>query len=870
MKSLAFTATRVFACATVFCLFLGAPCCLGQQDLAGTPGTAATSDEPTPSAGTEGIVEESASDGLRINRALANSSWREAIDLIVSLLRRAPDRSADVVEAANHAFAGNLNEVAQKEVGFLTTEEDCKDLDKEMGELTKDLKTSELRELARTQAGFRRLDYLDRIAQVRAEVYSRVRLSLLDTSGAPTDAKRNDVVTMFESLVGRDSVYTGEDHLSPGAAVLHAEAALLATPWLDKKQDALAVLQKARMLNPTPEVLDQIADLERKLRSLSTSAPTTIVAQPPANAWEKALRYWQDYGQPWADWGWNLLQENLRLVIGVVVALGLLWLLPLLVINHKTAHGDIVASMYKANVTWFGILGYLYYLFSRPREGRQKEEQQKEGQQKEGAEKEKSEKGKPWWTGLTRIFRWSKQEAGDEHSNISCSFCKKPIDRIKDYESQKFDECPHCHGKIEPLFELESYLKYLVTQVEESVGKRRRRRPVDAANSEAMSKLLQGTYNTAVRRRATDIHIRRDDNGASVRLRVDGVLADAMEVPPSIATNFLSAIKVHARGIDPTNHTTPQDGRDHIDAEGTHLDVRIACNPNPRQQGETIAMRLLDKRRIMLGLADLGFEGANLKNFEEVLHKPHGLILVTGRTGSGKSTTLYVALQQINTGERNIVTIEDPVEYELQGLNQMEINERKGFTFATALRSVLRMDPDVIVVGESRDAETAAMAVDAAVTGHLVFTTLHNEDTAAAISRLADLGVSGKRYASALELIVAQRLVRIICAQCKEPYQPEDAKLEMLGITRYKSVIKFMTGKGCPACNYTGYYGRKAILEILKPDDEMRELMERETSPQVLRDRARRKGMKLLREEAIMKIVAGQTTVDEVLRTTDD
>jgi general secretion pathway protein E len=461
-----------------------------------------------------------------------------------------------------------------------------------------------------------------------------------------------------------------------------------------------------------------------------------------------------------------------------------------------------------------------------------------------------------------------KKKAAQKTSNISCPFCKKPVDLIDDYQTLKFDECPHCHGSIDPLFEPENYLQILIDHLVEATKKRRKKQLSDMAGSQAMAALLRAMYQIAVHRRATDIHIERDENGGEVRFRIDGMLADAMKLPAPVALAFLSSIKVQAN-LDITNHTTPQDGRYQMEVEGTELDIRISCSPS--SQGEILFMRLLDKQRVLIKPAVLGFEGKNLEYFEEAIRKPHGLILVTGPTGSGKSTTLYVALHQINTGERNILTIEDPVEYQMEGLKQMQVNPDRNFSFATGLRSILRQDPDVIMVGEIRDSETANMAIDAAVTGHLVFSTLHTMDTASTISRLADLGVAPKRYASALEIIIAQRLVRLICPHCKQPHVPDDAQLERLDILKWKNSIKFMAGTGCQTCNFTGYYGRRAILEILKPDEDLRELMERDTSPQAIREAAQRsKKMRLLRQDGVLRIVAGQTTVEEVLRATED
>ncbi|NQU43496.1 type II/IV secretion system protein [bacterium] len=542
-------------------------------------------------------------------------------------------------------------------------------------------------------------------------------------------------------------------------------------------------------------------------------------------------------------------------IVALILFVG--WEVPIFAIHQQAKADDKLAWLHQTRVEKWGLVGYLGYWRIRWRH--------RKGE--ESSAFFESESLKPKNPGRRKTGSLLSRKKSSE---AACPSCSNALDNLGDYEADlRFNRCPHCGTEIEPRFSFSVYIGEVERELSEAAGKgkrKRRRSSDDLAESQVMSRLLRGMYHMACHYRATDIHIERTEHGASVQFRVDGMLGDAFEVPRSLAAPFLSSIKVQA-ALDITNHTTPQDGRYQMKIGATNYDVRINCAPTT-SSGEILFMRLLDKRNVELKPADLGFQGKNLEYFEEAIRRPHGLILVTGPTGSGKSTTLYVALNQINTGERNIVTIEDPVEYQIPGLKQMQVMPEKKFTFATGLRSMLRQDPDVIMVGEIRDQETANMAVDAASTGHLVFTTLHTMDTTGAISRLNDLGVPSKRYSSALELIAAQRLVRVVCADCKQPYQPSEEELTRLGVTRIKKTIQFVRGQGCPTCNYTGYYGRRVILEMLRPAEEMRSLLEHETRPQVLKDYARRNGMRTLREEGILAAVAGKTTIEEIIRTT--
>ncbi|MCX7719496.1 MAG: GspE/PulE family protein, partial [Candidatus Sumerlaeaceae bacterium] len=315
-----------------------------------------------------------------------------------------------------------------------------------------------------------------------------------------------------------------------------------------------------------------------------------------------------------------------------------------------------------------------------------------------------------------------------------------------------------------------------------------------------------------------------------------------------------------------TERRAPQDVKINLFIDKQDLDLRI--NTSPAAMGEKVTIRILNPRNVAVDPTRLGLESENLEKFERCIRRPHGLFIVTGPSGSGKSTTLYVALNEINTGDKNIITLEDPIEYQLKGLNQMQVNPAANFTFATGLRSILRQDPDVIMVGEIRDRETADIAVEAAMTGHLVLTTLHTIDAPTAFGRLADLGVESKRFSQAIIAIVAQRLVRTICCDCKKAYKPKKSDIDLLGIATQTKDFTFIHGAGCENCMNTGFHGRIGIFEFLMPDDTMREMLETNATVSVIRELARRTGYRTLREEGILKIMQGVTTVEEVIRVT--
>ena len=321
-------------------------------------------------------------------------------------------------------------------------------------------------------------------------------------------------------------------------------------------------------------------------------------------------------------------------------------------------------------------------------------------------------------------------------------------------------------------------------------------------------------------------------------------------------------------GLNIAEKRLPQDGRIRIKIAGRDIDIRLSTLPTAF--GERIVMRLLDRSQVMLQLEELGFSPENLKTMYELIHHSHGIILVTGPTGSGKTTTLYAALQKINTPDKNIITIEDPIEYQLPGIGQIQVNPKINLTFANGLRSIVRQDPDVILVGEIRDTETAEIAIQASLTGHLVFSTLHTNDAPSAITRLIDMGIEPFLISSSVLAILAQRLVRVLCDECKEPDNPSPELIRSLGGERWMEGAKFYRAVGCPKCLNTGYVGRTGIYELLLVDDDIRQMINRRADSNEIKQLAREKGMLTLREDAMRKASQGITSIAEVMRVTQE
>ena len=369
-----------------------------------------------------------------------------------------------------------------------------------------------------------------------------------------------------------------------------------------------------------------------------------------------------------------------------------------------------------------------------------------------------------------------------------------------------------------------------------------------------------------VKDRASDIHIEPNERGLLIRFRIDGMLHDNRILPNKIKAAIISRVKILAK-MDIAERRLPQDGRFQVKFGSREVDLRVSTIPTVF--GEKVVLRILDKSKGLIELKNLGFLAEQLDQFKSIILKSYGIILLTGPTGSGKTTTLYAALNKVNSNEKNIITVEDPVEYKLNRVNQIQILPKIDLTFANALRSILRQDPDVIMVGEIRDSETAQIAVQAALTGHLVFSTLHTNDAASALTRLLDMGIEPFLISSSVIGVIAQRLVRVICEKCKEEYIPGEDILYGLKIKdrlNNDSKIKLYRGKGCSSCKNTGYYGRISIYELIVLDEEIRSLIVTKASSNVINNLAIKNGMKTLKDSGMEKVLQGITTIEEVLR----
>jgi len=386
----------------------------------------------------------------------------------------------------------------------------------------------------------------------------------------------------------------------------------------------------------------------------------------------------------------------------------------------------------------------------------------------------------------------------------------------------------------------------------------------DLSEDASIIKFVNQILNQAVRDRATDIHIEPYENELKVRFRIDGVLYDA-NIPPTIKhfqSALVSRIKIMA-DLNIAERRLPQDGRMKIKIENEEVDMRVSILPTPF--GESVDLRIL-KSGVLWDIERLGFFKDDMKLLEDLIKRPHGIIFVTGPTGSGKTTTLYACLNKINKHDKKIITIEDPIEYQINNVTQIQIHPKIGLTFAQGLRSMLRHDPDIMMVGEVRDFETAEITIRFALTGHLVFSTIHTNDAAGGVTRLLDMGIEPYLVSSSVECFVAQRLVRLICDNCKREAKPSQAILEEVGLK--KAIGKIYEGAGCDKCKFTGYRGRTAIFELLIIDDEIRQMILKRTSSNEIKKLAVSKGMKTLRDDGLHKVMEGLTTVAEVIRVT--
>ncbi len=448
------------------------------------------------------------------------------------------------------------------------------------------------------------------------------------------------------------------------------------------------------------------------------------------------------------------------------------------------------------------------------------------------------------------------------------------IDRIK----------TKCKCDIEPVFATKDSIKTAINQyygtsgtLEEVIGKIDARsmglkegeeidirRLKDVVKETPVVKIVNFLISQAVQEKASDIHIEPEQDRLMVRYRVDGILHDAPNPPKYLQPAVISRIKILAN-MDIAETRAPQDGRFNVKVEGKDIDIRVSVFPTVN--GENVVLRLLDKTTALFSLSQLGFSTETLKRYEALIRSPYGIILVTGPTGSGKTTTLYSSLNIINSPEKNIITIEDPVEYQLPLIRQSQVNPKANLTFASGLRSILRQDPDIIMVGEIRDVETAEISVQAALTGHLVFSTLHTNDATGALSRLTDMGVEAFLISSSVAGILAQRLVRKICENCKEPHKPPPEILKKLEF-KGNAPSTFYKGKGCKKCKSTGYKGRIGIFELLLMNDKIRDLVVKQASSSEIKQEAVKEGMVTMMEDGLEKVRNGVTTLEEVLQVT--
>lgn len=425
------------------------------------------------------------------------------------------------------------------------------------------------------------------------------------------------------------------------------------------------------------------------------------------------------------------------------------------------------------------------------------------------------------------------------HATINLLFDQSSEDAekmVQDLEATDLD------GQVQELDELEDLL--------------------DVSHDAPIIRVVNMILTQALRRDASDIHIEPFEKEIKVRFRIDGILYEIFLLPKRFHAHIVSRLKVMAN-LDIAEKRVPQDGRMKIKVANKTVDVRVSVIP--MAFGERIVLRLLDKGVSILGLEDMGLAEEKLDVFQRLINNNSGIILVTGPTGSGKTTTLYAALNRVNSMEKNIITIEDPIEYELRGVGQIHVNPKTGLTFARGLRSILRHDPDIIMVGEIRDLETVEIAIQASLTGHLVFSTLHTNDAAGSLTRLVDMGVEPFLIASSLLGVVAQRLVRRICSECKESYNPDPAVLRDLGMEEGQL---FWRGKGCPSCMESGYRGRSGIFELLMVDNEVRHLLTSGADSVTIKEAAVGKGMTTLFDDGLRKVRGGLTTLSEVMRVT--
>ncbi len=430
----------------------------------------------------------------------------------------------------------------------------------------------------------------------------------------------------------------------------------------------------------------------------------------------------------------------------------------------------------------------------------------------------------------------------------------------KDQISKLID---HHYGSVEE--SVDSFLQGMEADIESQVTKAAEGGE-ETEDDAPIIKLVSLIIVEAIRKRASDIHLEPMEKRYRVRYRIDGVLREMESPPKYLQPNITSRLKIMAK-LDITEKRVPQDGRIQLKVEGKEIDLRVSTIPTTH--GESIVMRILDKASIQLDIPKLGFYSDDMELINKIISMPDGVFLVTGPTGSGKTTSLYAFLNSINTPHRKIITVEDPVEYMLSGINQVQVNAQIKMTFAAALRAMLRQAPNIVMVGEIRDKETAEIAINAALTGHLVFSTLHTNDAPGAVTRLIDMGIKPFLVASSVRAVMAQRLVRRICKNCSAPYVPDPEELEIMGLDEnFLKTANLQKGRGCEECGGKGFRGRMGIYEIFFITEELQRLIFERVPSSVIRESARKSGMRTLREDGLRKAAAGSTTLSEVLTNT--
>jgi general secretion pathway protein E len=441
------------------------------------------------------------------------------------------------------------------------------------------------------------------------------------------------------------------------------------------------------------------------------------------------------------------------------------------------------------------------------------------------------------------------------NANVSLGLAptEKILDAVNRLHSEEMNRAEETVQEME-----EDDLSFLAAELEEPTDL------LEVTDDAPIIRLVNSLLSQAIRERASDIHVEPFEKDLVARFRIDGILYNILTIQKRYQASIASRVKIMS-GLNIAEKRLPQDGGMRIKIGGRDVDVRVSIVPTAF--GERIVLRLLYRESALLPLEQIGFSKTYLKQFNELIARPHGIILVTGPTGSGKTTTLYASLAKINSPDKNIITIEDPIEYQLKGIGQIQVNPKINLTFAAGLRSVLRQDPDVILVGEIRDSETAEIAIQAALTGHLVFSTLHTNDAAGAVTRLIDMKIEPFLISSSVMAILAQRLVRVLCKECREPYVITARETEELEL-RTSAGAKVYRAKGCDACFNTGYLGRKAIYELLIVDDDVRQLIMKSTDAATIKATAMQKGMRTLRQDGADNVLQGVTSVEEVVRVT--